>query len=128
MVRALTNLKKQKNSGNADEQAVAKKVSKKRERVPKIDTVDTMSDASLDTSDEEFSGVELETPRRSSRNRLPSSKYCKADFVLSSSSSQEDEEEENSPGTPEDALIPAFGRRQCPAQADKVAQPSNASA
>lgn len=128
MVRALTNLKKQKNSGNADEQKVAKKVSKKRERALKMDTVDTMSDASLDTSDEEFSGVELETPRRSSRNRLPSSRYCPADFVLSSSSSQEEDEEDNNPKTPEDALIPAFGRRQCPAQAEKEAQPSNASA
>lgn len=130
MVRALASLKKRDNSGNVDEQTVATKASKKRERVPEVDTVDTMSDTSIDTSDDESPGVELETPRRSSRKRLPSSRYCDAEFALSSSSSQEEEEEEHagSPKTPEDAVVSAFGRRECPAKADTQATPSKASA
>lgn len=132
MVRALASLKKRDNSGNVDEQTVATKASKKRERVPQVDTVDTMSDTSIDTSDDESPGVELETPRRSSRKRLPSSRYCDAEFALSSSSSQEEEEEEEehagSPKTPEDAVVSAFGRRECPAKADTQATPSKASA
>lgn len=124
MVRALTNLKK-KNPGNVEEQhPVATQAPKKRARDTPKDNFSDMSESSIDSFDHEVSDVELETPRRSSRKKLPCSRYCGAEFVLSSSQSQDEGHIEANEETPTDAVVPAFGRTK----GDKEDAPSDASA